>query len=168
MNYKNILLIILFTSFAALTRLTPHPPNFTPLISIAIFCGILFKNRYGFFIPFIAMVVSDVWLGFHNILFYVYFSLFLIFTMGHIFRNNNNLKNTIYLSLSGSIIFFIVSNFGVWLIGYPKNFQGLLACYYAAIPFFQNTLLSTLIYSTVFLLSYQYLNNRNIAVSKKS
>lgn len=168
MNYKNILLIILFTSFAVLTRLTPHPPNFTPLISIAIFCGILFKNKYGFFIPFIAMVVSDLWLGFHDILFYVYFSLFLCFTLGYLFRKHINLKNIIYLSFSGSVIFFIVSNFGVWLIGYPKSIEGLITCYYAAIPFFHNTLLSTLIYSTVFSVSYQYLNNRNIALSKKS
>ena len=165
MNYKNIVLIILFIFCTVMTRLAPHPPNFTPLISIVIFCGIIFKNKYGFLIPFIAMFISDIWLGFHNVLFYVYFSLLIIFTMSYLYKNNNNLKNIIYLSFSGSILFFIISNFGVWIIGYPNTFQGFIACYYAAIPFFHNTLLSTLIYSTIFSLSYQYMNNRNILLS---
>jgi hypothetical protein len=168
MKYLNIILIGLFVAFAAITRLVPHPPNFTPILSIAIFCGLIFKNKYSFYIPLFAMFVSDMWLGFHNVLFFVYLAFLLIFLIALQFDKSINFKNITSISLSSSIVFFVVSNFGVWLIGYPKSFQGLYSCYMAAIPFFHNTIISTLIFSYAFLYAYKYLANYNSVLFRKS
>ena len=164
----NIILILLFTILIAVTRLAPHPPNFTPLLSISIFCGLIFKNKLSFCIPLFAMIISDLWLGFHNVLFFVYMPLLIVFAIGYKFKSALNFKNIAILSLSSSIIFFIVSNFGVWIVGYPKTISGFIACYVAAIPFFHNTLISTLMYSSIFLFVVGYLTNNNLAVYKKN
>jgi len=168
MKYMNIILIVSFSVLTAVTRLTPHPPNFTPLLSIAIFCGLIFKNKWSFFIPLSAMLISDLWIGFHNVLFFVYLPLLLIFMIGLKFENLHSFKNVTIISFFSSIIFFILSNFGVWIVGYPKTISGFIACYIAAIPFFHNTLISTLMYSSVFLFAVRYLTSNNLAVYKKN
>ena len=164
----NIILIVLLTILTAITRLAPHPPNFTPVLSIAIFCGLIFNNRFSFCIPLCAMILSDLWIGFHDILFFIYLPLLMIFIFGYQYKKTINFKNIVMISLSSSIIFFIVSNFGVWLIGYPKTISGLSVCYIAAIPFFHNTLISTLMYSSIFLFVYKYLTNNNLVLYNKN
>ena len=57
-------------------------------------------------------------------------------------------------SLAGSVLFFLVSNFGVWLTaqmvpGYPACTAGIVPCYAQALPFFQWTVLGTLFYSAL-------------------
>ena len=114
------------------------------------------------------MFISDMWLGFHNVLFFVYFSFLVIFLIALQFNKSINFKNITSISLSSSIVFFIVSNFGVWLIGYPKSLQGLYTCYIAAIPFFHNTIISTLLFSYAFLYAYKYLTHNNSVLFRKS
>ena len=75
----NILLIIILTLFAIFSRLIPHPPNFTPLLAIALYSGISFKNKTLFVIPLVAMIVSDVFLGYHSSILWVYLSLLISF-----------------------------------------------------------------------------------------
>ena len=146
----NILLIIILTLFAVFSRLIPHPPNFTPLLAIALYAGISFKNKKLFIIPLVAMIVSDVFLGYHSSILSVYFSLLIIFYIGYVSFKKYSLNNLILLSITSSLMFFILTNFGVWVIGYPKTFEGLMACYIAAIPFFHNTLFGTFLYSATF------------------
>ena len=152
----NILLIIILTLFAVFSRLIPHPPNFTPLLAIALYAGISFKNKKLFIIPLVAMIVSDVFLGYHSSILWVYFSLLIIFYIGYVSFKKYSFTNLILLSIISSLMFFILTNFGVWIIGYPKTFEGLMACYIAAIPFFHNTLFSTILFSTIFHFSYKY------------
>ena len=168
MKYMNIILILLLTILTAITRLAPHPPNFTPLLSIAMFCGLIFNHRLSFCIPLSAMILSDLWIGFHDVLFFVYLPLLFVFVIGYQFKKSVNFKNIFMMSLSSSLIFFIVSNFGVWLIGYPKTISGLYICYISAIPFFHSTLISTLMYSSIFLFVYRYLTSNNLVLYKKS
>jgi hypothetical protein len=61
-------------------------------------------------------------------------------------------------SIGGSVVFFIVSNFGVWLTGtmYPMTFEGLLACFSAAVPFFRNMLFGDLFFAGVLFGAYDY------------
>jgi len=146
----NYLLFILLTFFAAFSRLAPHPPNFTPILSIALFCGISFKSRYIFLIPLFSMLISDYFIGYHSVIMYVYISLLIIFFMGKYLIKEKSFNSTMVLSLSSAIIFFIISNFGVWIVGYPKTMSGFVACYVAALPFLSNTLISTLLFSSVF------------------
>ena len=128
---------------AILSRLIPHPPNFTPVTAVALFSIINFKNKYiAVSIPIICLFVSDLILGISLINLFVYFSFILISGIGYLFRKIN-IKSV----LLSSIVFFLFTNFGAWLIGYPKTLEGLITCYIAAIPFFGYTLAGDLFYS---------------------
>ena len=144
--------LIIILAFA---RLIPHPPNFTPIIAVAIISSYFFKNiNLSVFTLLTAMLVSDLFIGFYENMIFVYASLLIITFIFHKISKKINLKNLFIYGFAGSLIFFIVSNFGVWALGspglnnvvYAKNLNGLIECYIMAIPFFQNTLLSTLLF----------------------
>ena len=145
--------LLLILSFS---RLLPHPSNFTPMIAISIMAPYFFKNIYTSVVVIIfAMFISDIFLGFHENILTVYFSLLLICLIFSRFSSGFNLKNLYIYSFSGSLIFFCISNFGVWVVQdlYEKNINGLITCYIYAIPFFKNTLISTLFFSYISLAS---------------
>jgi len=140
----------------ALARLIPHPPNFTPVIAVAIMSGVFFKNIYfSLGILIISMLLSDVFIGFYNNILFVYLSLLLITFIFYKISKKINFKNLFIYGFGSSVIFFIISNFGVCTLGspainnipYERNFEGLIQCYIFAIPFFWNTFLSTLIFT---------------------
>ena len=142
---------------AALSRLIPHPPNFTPLIAIALFSGFYAANKaliYG--LPIATMLISDLFLGFYSISIFVYLSFLLISFFGTFSKNPGAVK-IVSAILLGSVSFFIITNFGVWVLGgYPRNLAGLLRCYIVAIPFFKNTLMGSFSYSTIMILCYLF------------
>jgi len=158
--------LILILVFA---RLIPHPPNFTPIIAVAIVSGYFFKNiNLSLLTLLVAMLVSDLFIGFYENVIFVYASLLLITFVFYKISNKINFKNLFIYSFAGSLIFFIVSNFGVWALGspgvydiaYEKNLNGLMQCYILAIPFFGNTFLSTLIFAYPAIFIYKSLNVR--------
>ena len=138
-------------------QMIPHPPNFTPIIAVAIMSGYFFKNiKLSFVVLLISMLLVDVFLGFYKHMFFVYLSLFLITFIFFKISDKINFKNLFVFGFLGSLIFYLVSNFGVWASGvlspvtnlpYEKNLNGLINCYFLAIPFFKNTLFSTIIFS---------------------
>ena len=145
--------LIIILAFA---RLIPHPPNFTPIIAVAIISGYFFKNfNLSVLILLAAMLISDLFIGFYENIIFVYVSLILITFIFHKISSKINFKNLFIYSFAGSVIFFVISNFGVWALGspglqdiaYEKSLSGLIQCYILAIPFFGNTFLSTLIFS---------------------
>ena len=139
--------IILILTFS---RLIPHPPNFTPIIAMAIMSGYFFRNIYlSLFVMLFSMLLADVFIGFYYNMIFVYLTLFLITFIFFNISNKINSKNLLICSLTGSLVFFIFSNFGVWVLGslYEKSLTGLVECYILAIPFFLNTLLSTIFFS---------------------
>ncbi len=143
----SFLLAVLLIAFAALSRFVPHPENFTPIAAMALFGGVYFDKRYAFVVPLVAMVVSDYFIGFHNIVPYVYGSFVLAGLIGIWLKNHKSVGWIVGASLTSSVLFFVVTNFGVWVTGgYPQNFGGLVECYIAAIPFFRNTVLGDLLY----------------------
>ena len=140
----------------ALARLIPHPPNFTPIIAVAIMSGYFFKNiNLSIAVLLFTMLISDAFIGFYENLIFVYLSLILITFIFYKITKTINYKNLLAFSFAGSVIFFIISNFGVWALGspgvydiaYEKSFSGLMQCYILAIPFFGNTFLSTIIFA---------------------
>ncbi len=154
----------------ALARLIPHPPNFTPIIAVAIVSGYFFKNlNFSLIILLMAMLISDLFIGFYENVFFVYASLLLITFIFHKISKKINFKNLFIFSFAGSLIFFIISNFGVWILGspgvdnlpYDKNLNGLIECYILAIPFFGNTFLSTVIFSYPAIIAYRSLATRS-------
>ena len=149
---KKELILVLFIFVAALFRLLPHPPNFTPVTALALFSGVYFNNKtLSIGVPLIAMVLSDLYLGFYSISLWVYISFIAVSIFG-IFYKKIKFKS-IFIS---SLIFFIVSNFGVWVLGYPKTFDGFLLCYSLAIPFFGYSLIGDLFYSLVLKHSFNF------------
>ena len=145
--------LILILAFA---RLIPHPPNFTPVIAVALVSGFFFKNiNLSLLILLVAMLLSDLFIGFYENMIFVYASLLLITFVFHKISKKINYKNLFIYCFAGSLIFFIFSNFGVWALGspgvldvaYERNISGLVECYILAIPFFGNTFLSTLIFA---------------------
>jgi len=137
---------------ATASRLIPHPPNFSPLASVALFGGATFANkRVAFLVPLAALILSDVVLGFYAITPVVYGSFALIVCLGFWTRNRRGAGTIAAAAIASAFLFFALTNFGVWALDnlYPKTPAGLVDCYLAAIPFLKNTLLSNLLYSAL-------------------
>lgn len=150
--------IILYTIIIlAISRIIPHPPNFTPILAMAVTMPMLTSDRYiGLLIPLVAMFVSDIFIGLHNTMIWVYMSFIAVTLTSYVFIKQFKFVNVLTMSLLSSLLFFIVTNFGVWTSGYyGYTLSGLVACYVMAIPFFTNTVLSTLFYSILITLLYK-------------
>ncbi len=151
MKPRAMLLIGMIVAAAAL-RLLPHPSNFTPIGALALFAGAHFDDkRWAFIVPLAAMFLSDIVIGFHGQMPVVYAAFAVIVCMGFALKEKKTALRVTGASLAAATFFFIVSNFAVWAFDglYPMTFQGLVTCYVAAIPFFQNGLTGTLLYSAV-------------------
>jgi hypothetical protein len=152
MNKPRLLFLAGMILAAAASRLIPHPPNFSPIAALALFGGAQFADkRLAFLVPLTAMFLSDLVIGLHSLIPVIYGCFALIVCLGFWVRRNQNLWRIGGAALLGAILFFVTTNFGVWLFTsfYSKTETGLLACYTEAIPFFWNTLSSDLIYTLV-------------------
>ena len=151
MKPRAMLLIGMIAAAAAL-RLLPHPSNFTPIGALALFAGAHFDDkRWAFIVPLAAMFLSDILIGFHGQMPVVYAAFAVIVCMGFALKEKKTALRVTGASLAAATFFFIVSNFAVWAFDglYPMTFQGLVTCYVAAIPFFQNWLVGTVFYAAV-------------------
>jgi uncharacterized membrane protein len=150
---------ILIIIFAVVMRLLPHPPNVAPIAAMALFGGVYLNKKYALIVPLIAMFISDIFLGFYPEIIFVYSSFFLIGLIGLWLRNHKTFQNVIFASFISSILFFLITNFGVWLIGtmYDKSLSGLYEAYLMGLPFFRNTLIGDLGYVGLFFGSYEYI-----------
>ena len=145
MNLFKISIGILLVISAS--RLIPHPPNFTSLIAISFYIPAMFGYRYITPVVF-AFGITDLILGFHSVILFTWGSIILIGIISKYF--SSTLKSRFLGVLTGAVIFFVTTNFGVWLIGsYGYTFSGLLTCYVLAIPFFTNTVISTIFYAII-------------------
>jgi hypothetical protein len=163
---------------AALSRLLPHPPNFSPVEAIALFGGAYFAQRHAaIWVPLVAMFISDLALGLVNGGIYaeyflsagfllVYLCIALSAVLGFSLRGRASALRVGAWSLAGSVLFFLVTNFGAWLGSslYPQTTAGLMAAYVAGLPFFQNTVLGTLFYSALLFGSFAWLRRRSQAL----
>ena len=147
-NSKTLSILILIT-ILAFSRLMPHPPNFTPLLGMAVFSGVIFDRKvFAFVVPLAAMFLSDLVLGFHSSISIIYFAITLNVVIGFLLVSKFTYLKGLVALFSGAFTFFIVTNFAVWLGSgmYSQDINGLISCYIMALPFFQNTLISSLIY----------------------
>lgn len=153
---KKQIVILLFILVAAIIRILPHMPNVTPITAMALFSGVYFTNKkYAFIVPILAMLVSDIFIGFSTISIFVYVAFILVGFIGI-----KSKKISIATVLISSISFFIITNFGVWLIGYPKTFAGLVECYTLAIPFFRNSLIGDFFFAAVMYYSFEFVSKK--------
>lgn len=153
----NLIFSIALIALAVASRFIPVPPNFSPIISLALFSGAYLTNKkLAYLVPMLAMLISDIFLGFHYDMFAVYGSFALIIYLGTLIRKIS-FKSVLLNSLAGAVLFFVITNFSVWVTSgmYAHTFSGLLTCYEMAIPFFRYTVASALIYSTIMFGTYE-------------
>ena len=163
----------IFVIAAALLRLLPHAPNFAPIGAMALYGGVYLGKKQALALPLAAMIVSDIFLGFDgwSSRLTVYGSFVAIGLIGIWLRKHKNPMNIFGAALAGSLLFFVVTNFGVWAFGtmYPRTLEGLVACYVSAIPFFRNTVTGDLFYTGAFFGSYelarQLVTNKKVALA---
>lgn len=136
-------------AMAVISRVMPHLPNMTPMTALALFGGTYLNRRWSLIVPLLALLISDYFLGFYSGMLWVYGSFVAIGCIGLWLRNHRTIGRTIAATLAGSILFFIVTNFGVWIsseVVYPHTVSGLITCYVAAIPFFRNAVIGDVLY----------------------
>lgn len=161
---------------AAVSRLIPHPYNFAPIGAMSLFGAAYFSDKkFSFIMPLVAMFISDLLIN--NILYASYYNTFVFFTPGFYWiygalalivlagifiLKKVSATRVIAGSLAASILFFLVSNLGVWFANpmYPQTFQGLILCYEMAIPFFDNTVLGDMVYSGVLFGAFEYVKTQ--------
>jgi len=175
---KKLLLIILFIAVIFFGRVLPHPYNFTPLIAVTLLSSYAISNRIlALLVPLIGFWLSDLFMN--NIIYAGYYSNFTIFNSGMIWTygaiifvglmGSSLIKKissgkVVLASLSGSTIFYIISNFGVWALSpmYAKSVAGLIQCYSLALPFYGTSLIGDLLYSSLLFGAYQLVFSKNI------
>ena len=166
MNAKNnIYLALGLVVLLALSRLIPHPPNFTPILGMAVFSGAIINKRFfAYLVPLLAMLLSDLYLGFHASMPIIYFSLAICVLIGTFIEERVTILNS-FLSISlGVLAFFLITNFMVWYGSgmYESSISGLITCYFMALPFVQNTFISSILYGMGAFLIYDIINKRMI------
>ena len=146
MRNKLVISVGIFLSLAA-SRFIPHPPNFTSLIALSFYVPVILGISY---IPvlIISFAITDIVIGYHTGTFFTWGSVFLIGLISQFFA-----KTLIFRmsgALIGALIFYIITNFGVWVSGmYSLTLSGLVTCYTLAIPFFAYSIISTIIFSSL-------------------
>ncbi len=154
-RYTRNFIIISFISII-ITRLIPHPPNFTSAIAIGFYLPALFGLKF-LLVSLTAYILSDLVIGTHELILFTWGSLILV---GIFSRYFNNIYTRMIGVTLACIIFYLVSNFGVWLLSnfYTNDFSGLILCYLMGLPFLQNSLIGTLFISTLIelIISFRY------------
>ena len=153
---KKETVLISFIIVAVLVRLFPHPPNVAPITAVALFAGTHFSRKHwAILMPILAMLVTDVFLGFSMITPIVYLAFVGVTALGFVLKKMN--IGTVLLS---SLLFFVVTNLGVWFLYYPLTPEGLMTCFTLALPFFGYAVVGDLFFSAALLFGYRYAAKR--------
>ena len=154
-----VILSCLLVALAVSLRMIPHPANFAPIAALALFGGVYLGRNYAFILPVVAMLISDFFIGFYSlpVMTFVYGSFLLVGVMALWLRQHKKWYWTLTVTLAGSILFYLATNWAVWAFGvlYPHTLSGLMQSYTMALPFFRGTLLGDLFYVTAFFGSYE-------------
>ncbi len=151
-----IILGIILVIIGASARLLPHPANFAPVGAIAIFGGLFLPRKLALSLPLVALFISDILIGFYSwpIMATVYLSFLLTTFIAT--KIEPKFAPITGLTLAGSIGFFLTTNAAVWAFGtmYTHNLAGLIQSYTLALPFFRNSLMGDLFFTSILVGSY--------------
>jgi hypothetical protein len=162
--WARLALITALVAFGAAMRLVPHEWNVAPVGAIALFAGAHFRNPFwAIFTPLAALLSSDTIIeltgihnrpGFYPDMPFTYAGFVAVALIGMLLQGQRGSAARRVLgitgaTLSGSLVFYLVSNFGPWLQIYPQTWQGFVQCYVNALPFLGRTLLGDAIYVSV-------------------
>jgi hypothetical protein len=144
-----------------LLRFSPHAANFTPVAAIALFGGVYLNKKQALIVPLLLMVISDLFFGIHNVVIFTWGSFMLITLLGFWAKNHKTFLGIASTSVVSSILFYLITNYGVWAMGwYPQTAKGLLDCYILGLPFLRTFSVATLLYSAVFFGAYGLIARR--------
>lgn len=161
------------TVVGALLRLAPHPPNFAPIGATGLFSGTRLRGWEAYLVPLVAMLVTDPirsamegqYPAYSAMTVIVYASMLVYVFLGQkLLAGSKSAGRIALVCLAGSTQFFLITNFFAWLgpeMGYPHTMAGLLACYTAALPFFERTVLGDLFFTAVLTGAYYFIVRRS-------
>jgi hypothetical protein len=171
---KDLLTLTILVVIGLFSRFVTHEWNFTAIGAISIVAGLLISNKYlQFAVPVVSMLLSDVFIGFHNTMFFVYLGFVLMTLLSTQFKDSKPVQKLFFAPLASSLVFFFVSNFGVWFMGtgdgnsYPKNISGLMDCFMMGVPFYRTQFLSDMILTPVLFYTFVHLLNFNFLTHAK-
>jgi len=137
---------------AACFRFVDIAPNFSPVVGMSLIGAAYFSRKYlAVLVPFLALWASNLVLD--NVFYAQYYDGFQWFSQPYVFLGfvaiaflgmgilkKVSIGRVIGASISASVLFFLVSNFGSWLGDpiYTKDLSGLITCYAAGVPFLSN------------------------------
>lgn len=155
-NRRLLYIALSLVVFGVIMRLVPHTPNFAPVGAIAVFGGAVLPRKLGWWLPLAVMAASDAVIGLYPGIAFTWAAFLLVGLFGQTLRRSNTWLRIGAGAFGGALIFFAVSNFGVWAQGglYPHTLAGLVQCYAMGLPFFRNTLAGDLAYNTLLFGAY--------------
>jgi len=167
-NSPTLMFALVLILIAAITRFIPHPFNFTAIGAIALFSGAIIRDKkYAFLLPFAALFLTDIFLGFHFSMLPVYLGFSITVGMGILISNKPNFWRIGFASIISSTIFFLITNLPVWYLDmklYPVTLEGTMQSYVMGLPFFRNQVLGDLFYNALLFGSYYlYLEKKRIS-----
>ena len=154
-----LIISVILVVLGVACRLLPHLWNFAPIAGIALFAGVYLGRRYAIILPVVAMSIGDLFIGFYDwkLMLAVYGSFALIGLLGTLIKKHKSVETVLAGSILASVIFFLATNWVVWQFSpwYAKSLAGLIHCFTMALPFFRNTLLGNLFYTSVLFGAYE-------------
>lgn len=161
--------IILLIIIGIISRIVPHLPNMTAVGGISLFTSARFGVKKAVIVTSVVMMATDVFIGFHAVMWATYGCFLFTILLGQALRNRKDLKAILSLTLLSSIVFYLVTNFAVWVIPgsmYPKTIAGLFESYINALPFFRNSLVGDLTFSSLFFAAYELVSLKGLMKSR--
>ena len=136
-------------------RFLPLDNNMAPIAAIALFSGAYLDKKIAPWVPLVIMIIADLVIGMHEVVFFTWGAFVVIGFMGMLLKKKRTPLSIFLLTVGSSLFFFAISNFGVWLVWYPKTIAGLVNCYLMGLPFLRNTMVGNLVFSAVLFGSYE-------------
>ena len=159
LKISDIIIVLILIAIVVIARLIPHMPNFAPVGAIALFGGAYLDKRFAIFLPLAAMFISDLFIGFYSpvTMVSVYGSFALVGIIGLWLRKRKTPGNILLAAVGSSVLFFVITNFGVWAAGmYSRGLDGLITSYIMTLPFYRGTLFGDIFYAGVFFGGYEF------------
>ena len=157
--------IIFLTTLLVLSRIIPHPPNFTPILAGIIFLPFIKKDiKFSVFVPLGGMLISDLIIGMHSLMLWTYGPIIILSLLSYYF-SNDKASRIASLAIASPAVFYLMSNFGVWINSsmYTKDFSGLIQCYVNAIPFYANSATACILFCSAFFLIKSFIKNNRLS-----
>ncbi|MGD0284450.1 MAG: DUF6580 family putative transport protein [Candidatus Saccharimonadales bacterium] len=167
-KYFPLVIALSLIAIGIVLRILPHPANFAPIAAISIFGGSVLPRKVAVWVPLGAMMISDAIIGFYSLMPLIWICYLVIALASCKWLRPANFRKGALLTVSSSVFFYVVTNFGVWLTSgmYVHNWAGLVSCYSLALPFFRNTALSDIIYTAALFGIYALATHKQTAPVK--